>query len=654
MNFIKHLILSILTCATVTSCDYFFDMVFGNEEHDSEYTYSKDYIENAHSVFFKDGSFVIFTPDSLSGYYICIDSLDFHSGSLVNDPFYAQCDSLMRPMYAAYQDVRLFFANYSENTFDLNVYIGEECLEYKNIGYNVGATSTKASTEGSTNLDRVGDALGILGIASETVLHGPKGFIIETTKFIGIKLLSNKAGEYGPFVGWTADIVGIIMDPKNKLGIVGLTTSGIQAMEASAELYSGIRIGDINPYITTLHKQNHNSIKVVFETIGYSSQKPDVPIATIHYRKDKEAWKQGKNHHINGSSTIYEESFSDLESGKYEFRCIVYPSQFINHPLLQQYYGFISAISKIDIAPLYMSELSLQSTTKQDDLIMASIKIKLDFLSERDKDIIDHSFDYGVCIIQDGKKDLYSAKDPNNADNEFYITLNLPLSDFIEIEDEKYQYNGDLKFCTYYTSYGIKQFRDEKTLTITYPYEDRWVDLGLPSGILWAAYNVGANSPEEYGGYYAWGETEEKESYTWENYWFNNPSTGDFDFIGNEISGTSYDVAHVQWGGGARMPTLTEVKELVNNCTFKYGTYNGVKGHYVTGPNGNSIFLPFAGSRDRYGLYSEGNNGYFWSGTFNYYNYDDCACYLKCGKDYSTWGGDDRRHGRSVRPVTEK
>ena len=134
----------------------------------------------------------------------------------------------------------------------------------------------------------------------------------------------------------------------------------------------------------------------------------------------------------------------------------------------------------------------------------------------------------------------------------------------------------------------------------------------------------------------------------------NSTSTDNFDFIGEEISGTSYDVAHVKWGGGARMPTLDEVKELVNNCTFKYGTYNGVNGDYVTGPNGNSIFLPFAGGRYYDDLSYEGNYGYFWSGTFDDANYGYYAYDLNCGKGFGYWSNYDRRCGRSVRPVTEK
>ena len=198
---------------------------------------------------------------------------------------------------------------------------------------------------------------------------------------------------------------------------------------------------------------------------------------------------------------------------------------------------------------------------------------------------------------------------------------------------------------------------DDKELT----EDDRWVDLGL--SVLWAGWNVGASSPEEYGGYYAWGEKEEKESYSLDNYKFYISGTYRCEFIGSEISGTSYDVAHVKWGGGARMPTLEEVKELIDNCTFTYGTYNGVKGDYVTGPNGNSIFLPFAGQRYEDLFFGEGTDGYFWSGT---YTEDDLggayAWCLYCAENNGYWDDDGygdwtdfhRYSGNSVRPVKEK
>ena len=117
-----------------------------------------------------------------------------------------------------------------------------------------------------------------------------------------------------------------------------------------------------------------------------------------------------------------------------------------------------------------------------------------------------------------------------------------------------------------------------------------YIDLGLPSGTKWATCNVGANIPEEYGYYYAqWDETITKSEYTEYNiipYGYYN-----LDYIrGNP----NYDVAR-KWGGSWRLPTREEIIELMENCTWKWTTQNNVNGCKVTGPNGNSIFLPAAG-----------------------------------------------------------
>ena len=121
------------------------------------------------------------------------------------------------------------------------------------------------------------------------------------------------------------------------------------------------------------------------------------------------------------------------------------------------------------------------------------------------------------------------------------------------------------------------------------------IDLGL--SVKWASWNVGASKPEEYGGYYAWGETEEKTMYDWNSYKHCDGSSESCHIIGKngEISGTEYDVAHVIWGGDWRMPTLEEVNELQSKCTTEWAKINGIEGRRYTGPNGNSIFLPAAG-----------------------------------------------------------
>lgn len=173
------------------------------------------------------------------------------------------------------------------------------------------------------------------------------------------------------------------------------------------------------------------------------------------------------------------------------------------------------------------------------------------------------------------------------------------------------------------------------------------IDLGI--GTKWACCNVGAHSPEEYGGYYAWGEVSEKAVYDRDTYQYYNDNTG-FINLGSDIAGTQYDVAHVQWGGSWCMPTVDEIKALVNNCSSVWTTENGVYGRRFTGPSGGSIFLPAAGYRWSGDLCRAGEYGYYWSST--QYPKDSIRAYdLYFGTGYASWSYDGRCYGWSVRPV---
>ena len=134
-----------------------------------------------------------------------------------------------------------------------------------------------------------------------------------------------------------------------------------------------------------------------------------------------------------------------------------------------------------------------------------------------------------------------------------------------------------------------------------------WVDLGLPSALKWATCNVEASQPHQYGNYYAWGETTIKTEYTPENSVVYNRQISD-------ISGNStYDVARAKWGGSWRIPTKTEMLELINNCTWTWITQNGINGMKVVESNGNSIFLPAASLFYGASQYSVGENGSYWT-----------------------------------------
>ena len=177
------------------------------------------------------------------------------------------------------------------------------------------------------------------------------------------------------------------------------------------------------------------------------------------------------------------------------------------------------------------------------------------------------------------------------------------------------------------------------------------IDLGLPSGTKWACCNVGASKPEGYGGYYAWGETEEKNTYTWGNYIHCNGTLSTCHNLGSDISGTQYDVAHVKWGGKWCMPTTDEQRELLDNCTSEWTTLNGVNGRKFTSKsNSGSIFLRAAGYRWDGGLGRAGSDGYYWSSTqgpgrsYNAYILD-----FRSGN--ANWYYYGRNDGLSVRPV---
>ena len=147
------------------------------------------------------------------------------------------------------------------------------------------------------------------------------------------------------------------------------------------------------------------------------------------------------------------------------------------------------------------------------------------------------------------------------------------------------------------------------------------LDLGLPSGTKWACCNVGASKPEEYGNYYAWGETQPKDYYYWDSYIHCDGSSTTCHDIGSDIAGTQYDAATTNWGAPWQMPSKEQFLEFQNTCTSVLTTENGVYGLRVTGPNGSTLFFPAAGCRlydSLYdNMYSAGSEGYYWSSTLN-------------------------------------
>ena len=255
-------------------------------------------------------------------------------------------------------------------------------------------------------------------------------------------------------------------------------------------------------------------------------------------------------------------------------------------------------------------------------------------------------------VAKDETTTIYFMMAPTNLSGE---TLELILSD----EGGAYiQFDVAGKDFVAGKAYAY-QLTEGKKLAASIP--DYAVDLGLPSGTLWADRNVGADVPEAYGDFFAWGETEAKETYAWDTY---SLCEGSNKTMTKYCSQTTYgtvddkttldledDAAYVNMGEDWRMPTAAEQQELFTKCTCEWTTQNGVNGYKLTGPNNNSIFLPVAGYHTNKLYLNAGNVGYYWSSTlFPNYSYSANVLYF----DSSSYKFDNRNNrciGYSVRAV---
>lgn len=189
---------------------------------------------------------------------------------------------------------------------------------------------------------------------------------------------------------------------------------------------------------------------------------------------------------------------------------------------------------------------------------------------------------------------------------------------------------------------------------------DTAVDLGLPSGLKWAKFNIGANAPEEHGGYFAWGETTEKNVYSWGWYLCQQSECGksadpfikNYQSAGTYILGPAYDAAHIQWGGRWRMPTQDDLNELKENCSCEKTTVNGVSGYRYTGWNGNSIFLPDGQIKNGPNLTSDLFKRAYWTSFCMYYSIST-AQQASAFAPNGNLSKIDRAYGLAIRPVND-
>lgn len=275
--------------------------------------------------------------------------------------------------------------------------------------------------------------------------------------------------------------------------------------------------------------------------------------------------------------------------------------------------------------------------------------------------VYNSNYNYVTCGIIYGTSSSLSATEgtmvSTSAYGEYYV----------------YLYGLDANTTYYYRAYAIVD--DEYVYGETYSFSTEQgsatvtsgdvIDLGL--SVKWASCNVGASYPEGYGYYYAWGETDTKYEYSWSSYdWcYNSNSYNLTKYCSNSIY--SYystvdnkttldledDAAYSYKGDGWRMPTSEEFNELLYWCTWEWTSLNGVYGYKVTGPNGNSIFLPAAGYRSDWSTYSTGSLGYYYTSSLNTSN-NPTAHNLFFNQYESFMTYESRCYGFSVRAVKDE
>lgn len=258
----------------------------------------------------------------------------------------------------------------------------------------------------------------------------------------------------------------------------------------------------------------------------------------------------------------------------------------------------------------------------------------------------DDTIGYNCRFVNgDSISDLYMYDYPHS--DVVYATLGKPFRILVDATIGSVLFHGESEV---YILEG-----NPATVSIGLVSSFSYVDLGLPSGLLWANCNLGANSPEEYGGFYAWGETEEKVTYSWDTYIYFKDSAI-VKYNGSDGFSTLEpidDAATASLGANWRMPTKAEFEELLDNCSITRTTRNDVNGYQFTGPNGNSIFLPMSGGREGEGLISSEACGYYWLSSLYPEDTDFAWGFILDSESYYATSY-YRMYGQTIRPVFDR
>ena len=300
-----------------------------------------------------------------------------------------------------------------------------------------------------------------------------------------------------------------------------------------------------------------------------------------------------------------------------------------------------------------MITLIFAGCKKFDEIEASKVEIVEEKIERNDRITFDVTYSYPVDLEA---VDVYIADNVNMTNAKSY-SCNVEGKKFsVSIDNVNFE---KIYYCYEYDNWYKKEKSEVGAFTKSMCCGHEYVDLGLPSGLKWATCNVGAETPEEYGNYYAWGETEPIPNYDYSpsncsTYGLTNSELQSQGYVDSEGNLTAqHDAATANWEGDWRMPTRAEQGELLNNCIWTWTAQNGVNGYKVTSKvNSNYIFLPAAGYRDWSSLNFAGGYGSYWSST-PYVSGNILAYFIDFDSSYQSINLDYRFYGRGVRPVLE-
>lgn len=542
-----------------------------------------------------------------------------------------------------------------------SVILKENCISPYSITsgfYNQQTTRAGSVLTPTTVLSSIVSFLTSVGTSSGRILAeaGIGGTIINNGLGATISLVAGTVGVVIAGGGVALTIASLLVI----LNAAGIAVDALQNEVAKHEF------GNAYPVIVEYARLSQNSFGVAIDVNDVSYNKQEFYIGAIL----ADGLFITKKHNLKEFKQTYwgDKTYTFIFDGLfpnhvYKTRAFLESSQYIRFSDYLDYWRYSPVVNGIRTsAPITISEAKQVLSEKNGSRYNFTVSVKASCNQPLEN--------WGIAIFEGALLDTPREIQKINkikyvGDNTFELSFSIPeawmnTSDPNRIVPELDWYA--VPYCKFYDieNYdGSSKFKLDLVYGAICPDENHphAIDLGLPSGTKWCCMNVGATSPEDYGGHYAWGETNEKKSYSEGNYQYCYYTWNKYDYeyvyrdIGSDIAGTSYDVAHSRMGGSWRMPNHEQQMELMDHCTQTWTDHNGVYGVIVKGLNGGQIFLPAAGFYSHAWLESSGGACYYWSSSLAS-DYNKIAYYLKYWYQ-DEWKSDVwyRCYGYSVRAV---